>query len=314
MIIKMTNSKDLLITVPTTIFCGENNADLITFMVPATYEDVDFSDCVAVMHYRRPDGSEAEEPLVRSADLYKSYLQYGTEVDTQFASLAGGVTIWLTFKDLSEQVVLKTEEVTVYVFTADGGEAPEYVPLVTQANWAQDDQLAPDYIKNKPDIAPSLFVRSNDYMVSSHNTHEILEAIRHGYLVYFVWEDDLILPCIGGWTDGVMFSATVALDDTSIIATLIVREDNTIELDESTVLPGGVYVGSGDMPYGYNVQIDPDGELLTEEELIDDILGQIAFISNENLLCAMAETGIIDPITDENGAIFLEDNETIFVF
>lgn len=33
---------------------------------------------------------------------------------------------------------------------------------------------------------------------------------------------------------------------------------------------GGVYVGSGEMPDGYNAQIDPDGEVLDLEEIIEE--------------------------------------------
>lgn len=37
---------------------------------------------------------------------------------------------------------------------------------------------------------------------------------------------------------------------------------------------GGVYVGSGDMPDGYNVQIDPSGEVFSVEEIVDTTLEQ----------------------------------------
>ena len=41
----------------------------------------------------------------------------------------------------------------------------------------------------------------------------------------------------------------------------------------------GVYVGSGEMPEGYNVQIDPESETLTLEELIMAIAAQVNRIS-----------------------------------
>jgi hypothetical protein len=37
----------------------------------------------------------------------------------------------------------------------------------------------------------------------------------------------------------------------------------------------GVYVGSGDMPEECNVQIDPDGEVLTMEQIIKKVLEQV---------------------------------------
>lgn len=37
---------------------------------------------------------------------------------------------------------------------------------------------------------------------------------------------------------------------------------------------GGVYVGSGEMPDGYNLQIDPDGDAFSVEEIVDTTLEQ----------------------------------------
>lgn len=37
----------------------------------------------------------------------------------------------------------------------------------------------------------------------------------------------------------------------------------------------GVYVGSGDMPEGYNVQIDPDGDAMTMDELVGRVLDSL---------------------------------------
>ena len=37
----------------------------------------------------------------------------------------------------------------------------------------------------------------------------------------------------------------------------------------------GVYVGSGEMPEGYNVQIDPEGEILTEADIVAGVLASL---------------------------------------
>ena len=37
----------------------------------------------------------------------------------------------------------------------------------------------------------------------------------------------------------------------------------------------GVYVGSGDMPEGYNVQVDPDGDVLTLEQLVAAVVAAL---------------------------------------
>lgn len=46
---------------------------------------------------------------------------------------------------------------------------------------------------------------------------------------------------------------------------------------ELTGAPGvsGVYVGSGDMPEGYNIQIDPNGEGITIQDMIDEAVGRL---------------------------------------
>ena len=53
----------------------------------------------------------------------------------------------------------------------------------------------------------------------------------------------------------------------------------------SLVGKSGVYVGSGDMPDGYNVQIDPSGETIAFEEFIGAIKRQ-ARIANVSLLAS----------------------------
>lgn len=145
----MTNSKDLIITVPTTIFCGENNADLITFLLPAKYKNQSIAECSVEMSYIRPDGSSSNETLICSAERYKGYLQYGTVVDTNLAVASGAVTLWLTCYDQDDYVILKTDEVVVRVSPADGAPDNGHEPLSTQADWEQQDSSAPDYIKNK---------------------------------------------------------------------------------------------------------------------------------------------------------------------
>jgi len=156
LIIKMTDKKDLLITVLTTIFCGENNADLITFMIPAVYEGQDMAECSVEMSYIRPDGVGADERLQASADLYKGYLQYGTMVDTHLAAASGIAVLWLTFTDKDDNVILKTNEVNIHILTADGAPDSSRGPLYTQADWAQEDVMAPDYIRNKEKLYEQL--------------------------------------------------------------------------------------------------------------------------------------------------------------
>lgn len=52
----------------------------------------------------------------------------------------------------------------------------------------------------------------------------------------------------------------------------------------------GIYIGSGDMPDEYVVQIDPDGEVLTDD-IARDILSQIKFIKNAEALKEQNKSG-----------------------
>lgn len=125
MIIKMTNNKDLLITVPTTIYRGETQADLITFYVPAHYAGKDMTEYVATMRYVRPDGTGKFEDLNFVPSPYEDYLELSTKVNTQFAQHAGLVSTWLTFLDVDDTIVLKTGEVDVPV--CDSKDVYEYL-------------------------------------------------------------------------------------------------------------------------------------------------------------------------------------------
>ena len=115
MYIKMNNDKSLIITVPTTIFRGERNADLITFLIPNEYEGKNIADCAMIMRYVLPSGVGRSESLVYQPEMYKSYLQYSTTVNTRFTEERGDINIWLTAFDYDDNVVLKTGEVNVTV-------------------------------------------------------------------------------------------------------------------------------------------------------------------------------------------------------
>lgn len=113
LIIKMNSDKSLLITIPTTIYRGEKNADLITFLVPMEYACHNMADCAAVMRYILPDGVGRSEGLNYDPLPYKNYLQFSTIADTRLTSNDGIVTLWLTFFNGNDEVVLKTGEVNV---------------------------------------------------------------------------------------------------------------------------------------------------------------------------------------------------------
>lgn len=113
MYIKMNSDKSLIITIPTTIYRGENKADLITFLVPAQYGDINLADCAMMMRYILPDGTGKSEPLSYLPEMYKDYLRFSTVANTRLTSDDGEITVWLTAFDANDAMVLKTGEVIV---------------------------------------------------------------------------------------------------------------------------------------------------------------------------------------------------------
>ena len=115
MYVRMNEDKNLLITVNTTIYRGETNADLITFLIPAVYEDVNIADCGVLMRYVLPDGTGHSDALVCKPEPYKSHLQFSTPVNTRLTTQEGAIDVWLTAIDINDNVVLKTGEISITV-------------------------------------------------------------------------------------------------------------------------------------------------------------------------------------------------------
>lgn len=95
--IVMQEDKELLTTVKTTIFEKEANVDTLRFLVPPVYDDYDLSKCTALIKYVTPDRKNRAEKLVQQEELYKGYLDYRLDVDTDVTSLPGDVDIRLSF-------------------------------------------------------------------------------------------------------------------------------------------------------------------------------------------------------------------------
>ena len=89
----------------------------------------------------------------------------------------------------------------------------------------------------------------------------------------------------------------------------------------SLVGKSGVYVGSGDMPDGYNVQIDPSGETIAFEEFIGAIKRQ-ARIANVSLLASewvgesspYSQVVTIEGVTENNQVDLTPSVEQLAIF
>ena len=93
MYIKMNDDKSLIITVKTTIYRGEGNADMITFLIPKNYNGINIADCSVLMRYVEPDGNGKSEALRLVPEMYKNYYQFSTVVDTGITKEVGDIPV-----------------------------------------------------------------------------------------------------------------------------------------------------------------------------------------------------------------------------
>ena len=69
---------------------------------------------------------------------------------------------------------------------------------------------------------------------------------------------------------------------------------------------GSVYIGSGDMPEGYNVQIDPDGEVIDIEEIVDR--------SVEKTVLVLESLGLVSLCRADENTVLTDKDDNIFMF
>jgi len=125
--IVMDKYKNLNTTVRTTIFQKESLVDKIQFLVPPEYDEIpNIADFNAVLKYVDPNGNFHSEVLACDEEMYKNYLRYVLPVDTQLTSVAGAITLRLTFIDFSddpeepEVLKLETNSTTLRINKPDG--------------------------------------------------------------------------------------------------------------------------------------------------------------------------------------------------
>lgn len=155
--IKMQDNKELLITVPSTIYRGETGADVIVFLVPATYEKVQVSNCSVMLRFIGADKAGHSEQLKLVPEMYNGYLQYSVPVDTDITSEAGEVTLWLSCISYQDVVVFKTGEIAITVNQSQDIE--QYLP---QEDLDQLDKLALEVSNLKSTKADNLIYDADD--------------------------------------------------------------------------------------------------------------------------------------------------------
>lgn len=96
-IIKMDSNKILTTTTRCPIRQYDKNVDNINFLIVPIYEGLDISSFTVTVKYILPNGTKRCEILNLNNDLYKKYLRYQLNVDTDITSQYGTVELRLIF-------------------------------------------------------------------------------------------------------------------------------------------------------------------------------------------------------------------------
>ncbi len=119
--IVLKEDKQLFAWNKSTLIEKETNVDMLRFLIPPMYEDIDVSTCVVVVKYTTPDRKNRCERLYPQEELYKGFVDYRLGVDTDITKVPGDVDLRLTFirinKDSNSvhEQVLHTKEITITV-------------------------------------------------------------------------------------------------------------------------------------------------------------------------------------------------------
>ena len=118
-VINMESDKTLVTTVHATIYQGDTNADVMTFLVPLEYDGTSIADCAMLLRYILPDGSGVSEELEMYPLPYStSYYQYKLPIGSRLTAKAGDIELWLTAMDTAESVLFRTSSATVTISKA----------------------------------------------------------------------------------------------------------------------------------------------------------------------------------------------------
>lgn len=126
-VIKMERDKSLVCTVRADVYQGEKRADTLVFVVPKSYDNVSLSECTMLMRYILPNGvGESVELSLCPTPYNDNYLQYKLIISSKFTRFPGDITLWLTARNLDDDVVLKSGEIVIDVTPAK--QIDDYLP------------------------------------------------------------------------------------------------------------------------------------------------------------------------------------------
>lgn len=101
----MNNQKELIATVRQILYQREKLVDKIQFLFPAKYNDLNLSECTAILKYLDQANVPHAELLQKDEELYKNHVRYTLPIDTNLTRFSGDIEIRITLSktDMSQQ-------------------------------------------------------------------------------------------------------------------------------------------------------------------------------------------------------------------
>ncbi len=125
LVIKLSEDKELQITVDSPIYRGENIENGIMFLVSKTIGPIqDVANAKLYLTYLRPDGVAEMVWLYEHSEYSDGYYQFMMPANRKFTRVQGQVTVWFQIYDTGacvKPIILKSNEVLINVLPAKDG-------------------------------------------------------------------------------------------------------------------------------------------------------------------------------------------------
>lgn len=92
MTFRMDPQKRLVCTTKATIYQNECGVDVVSFLLPIKYDELDIGDCIVAIEYVDPTSATQVEILEKDAELYnEQYYRYTFPITSKFTRVAGRI-------------------------------------------------------------------------------------------------------------------------------------------------------------------------------------------------------------------------------
>jgi hypothetical protein len=117
--IKMNRDKSLTTTVRSTIYCGEKNADHLTFLLPTVCGEVDIEHSDVYLTYVLPDQEGKTTLKLEPSNTVKmGHVRFVIAITEELTRTPGQIRVWIDVVGADGNILLKSGDGSVYVSNA----------------------------------------------------------------------------------------------------------------------------------------------------------------------------------------------------